>query len=87
MITTGQTLIGQTPTLIDGREVNPFRLQIRNMDSTQSVFIGGANVTTSNGFGVEKLEAIELIINPLEELYAVSDKTGHRISWIKQTEV
>ena len=87
MITSGQTTIGQTPTLIDGLEVMPFRIRIHNNDNTAAMYLGNANVTTSNGYLVLKEESIDLIINPLEALYAVSSQNGHVISWLKQTEV
>ena len=86
MLTAGTTVIGVTPTLIDGREVNPFRIRIHNNDNTTDMYIGGPNVTISDGYKVLKEESIDLIINPLEELYAVSSVTGHVISWLKQTE-
>ena len=87
MITSGQTTIGQTPTLIDGLEVMPFRIRIHNDDNTADMYLGNANVTTSNGYLVLKQESIDLIINPLEALYAVSSQNGHKVSWLKQTEV
>ena len=87
MITSGQTIIGTTPTLIDGLEVNPFRIRIHNNDNTADMYLGNANVTISNGYKVLKEESIDLIINPLEALYAVSSQTNHVVSWLKQTEV
>lgn len=87
MITSGQTIIGTTPTLIDGLEVNPFRIRIHNNDNTADMFLGNANVTISNGYRVLKEESIDLIINPLEALYAVSSQNNHVVSWLKQTEV
>lgn len=87
MITSGQTTIGQTPTLIDGLEVMPFRIRIHNDDNTAAVYLGDASVTTSTGYLVLKQESIDLIINPLEALYAVSSQNGHVVSWLKQTEV
>ena len=86
MITSGQTSIGTAATLIDGLEVNPFRLVIHNNDNTDAMYLGGSAVTTSNGLLVDKAQTIELTINPLEALYAVSPKAGHVISWLKQTE-
>ena len=86
MITSGQTIIGTAATLIDGLEVNPFRIHLHNNDNTDSVYLGGAAVTTSNGLTLQKLDSIELTINPLEALYAVSTKAGHVVSWLKQTE-
>lgn len=87
MITSGQTTIGQTPTLIDGLEVMPFRIRIHNDDNTAAMYLGNASVTTSTGYLVLKQESIDLIINPLEALYAVSSQNGHVVSWLKQTEV
>ena len=86
MITSGQSTIGLTPTAIDGQETNPYRMIIKNNDNTQTLFLGNKDVTINNGFKVEKLETIQLTINPLELLYAVSSASGHVISWLKQTE-
>lgn len=86
MLTAGTTLIGATPTLIDGREVNPFRIRIHNNDNATNVYLGGSAVTVGNGYLLLKEDSIDLILNPLEELYAVSEKAGHVISWLKQTE-
>jgi hypothetical protein len=86
MISSGQVTIGTAPTLIDGLEVNPFRLHIHNQDNTDAVYLGASNVTTTTGLKLVKEDSIELIINPLEALYAVATKTGHIISYLKQTE-
>ncbi len=85
-ISSGQTSVGTSPTLIDGLEVNPFRLHLHNNDNTDEVFLGGSAVTTTTGLKLLKQDSIELIINPLEALYAVSSKAGHVVSWLKQTE-
>lgn len=87
MITNGRTIVGTVPTLIDGIEVNPFRLHLHNEDNTDAIYLGNAGVTITNGLALQKLDSIELTINPLEALYAVSSKAGHVISWLKQTEV
>lgn len=86
MITSGQTTIGTAATLIDGLEVNPFRIHLHNNDNTDAVYLGGSAVTVSTGLMVQKLDSVELTINPLEALYAVSTKAGHVLSWLKQTE-
>lgn len=86
MITSGTTVVGLTPTLIDGLGVNPFRLRIHNNDNTADVYLGGSAMTVGTGYKLLKEESIDLIINPLEALYAVSEKAGHVISWLKQTE-
>lgn len=86
MISSGQVIVGTAPTLIDGLEVNPFRLHIHNHDNTDAIYLGASNVTTTTGLKLVKEDSIELIINPLEALYAVSTKAGHVISYLKQTE-
>ena len=86
MISSGQLSVGTAATLIDGLEVNPFRIHIHNHDNTDSIYLGASNVTTSTGLKLVKQDSIELIINPLEALYAVSSQAGHVISYLKQTE-
>lgn len=87
MITNGQTTVGTAATLIDGLEVMPFRIHLHNNDNTDAVYLGGSAVTVANGLKMLKEDSIDLVINPLEALYAVSSKAGHVISWLKQTEV
>ncbi len=87
MLSAGTTVIGTSPSKINGVEVNPFRIRIHNNDNTAAIYLGGSAVTINDGYLVLKEESIDLIMNPLEELYAVSDKAGHVISWLKQTEV
>ena len=58
---------------------------LHNDDNTDAVYIGGAGVTTSNGLVLQKEQTIDIGIGPLEQLYAVSGKTGHTISFLRQT--
>ena len=86
MITSGQVTIGNvTPTAIDGASVNPIRLTVHNNDSTKTMYLGGSNVSTSNGLKLLKQESYQFTINPGEVLYAISADGGHVISWIAQT--
>lgn len=83
-ITTGQTTVGLTPTLIDGTSNSDFRLLIHNADNSQKVFIGGPDVSVASGFGIEKLETIQLEMYALDRLYAISAQSGHIIHWLRQ---
>lgn len=83
-ITTGQTTIGLTASLVDGTSNSDFRLTIHNADNTAKVYVGGPGVTINNGLGIEKLTTMQFDMYALQELYAVSDKTGHIIHWMKQ---
>lgn len=83
-ITTGQATIGLTATIVDGTSNSDFRLTIHNADNTAKVYIGGPGVTINNGLGIEKLTTMQLDLYASSEIYAVSDKTGHIIHWMKQ---
>lgn len=84
-ITSGQTVIGLTATLIDGTSTNPTRLHIHNNDQQQNLFIGGADVTIETGLVIPKEDSLEFILNPGEQLYGVSSQGGHIVSWLRQT--
>lgn len=83
-ITTGHTTIGLTASLVDGTSNSDFRLTIHNADNTAKVYVGGPGVTINNGLGIEKLTTMQIDMYASQEIYAVSDKTGHIIHWMKQ---
>ena len=84
-VISGQTSVGTAATLIDGVAwQNPVIMHIHNNDNTTECFIGGADVTTTNGLKLEKLESIELTLYQANQIYCVSPKNGHTISWIAQ---
>jgi hypothetical protein len=85
-ITSGHTTIGLTATHIDGASPNPSRLHIHNNDQQANLFVGGQDVTTTTGLIIEKLDSIEISLNPGETLYGVSDQGGHVVSWLRQTQ-
>lgn len=85
MLTSGTVTVGTAAVLIDGHSIMPMRLLIHNNDNTDAVYIGGSAVTTTTGLMMDKGIIQEIILNPLEELYAVSTKAGHIISYIRQT--
>ena len=86
MISSGQLTVGTlTPSAIDGASVNPIHLTVHNNDSTKTMYLGGSNVSTSNGLKLLKQESYQFTINPGEVLYAISADGGHVISWIAQT--
>ncbi len=83
-ISSGRMTVGTVATIIDGTSNSNFRLIVHNNDNTDAVFIGGPDVTTATGFVVKKEESIQLEMNPLDSVYAVSGKAGHTISYLKQ---
>lgn len=84
MISTGQTAVGLTPVVVDGTFNSEFKLTIHNMDNTDTVWVGNGDVTVSNGLGIAKGQFIQIDMKPGDFLHAVSSKTGHVISWMKQ---
>lgn len=83
-ITTGQLTVGTVASQIDGTSVSNFKLHIHNMDNTDTLFIGGPDVTVENGLGIPKLDSVELECYPLEAVWVVSTKAGHLVSYLKQ---
>ncbi len=85
----GVTAVGTAPTVVDGVLINaaggnPYKMHIKNNDNTDAVYIGGSAVTTSTGYRLDKLEALDLVISPTDLLYAISGKLGHDISWLTE---
>ena len=86
----GQTSIGTAATVVDGVLIganggNPYRLLIHNNDNTDSVYVGGSAVTTSNGLKLDKGVMLQLTVSPTDLLYAVSTKSGHVMSWLTES--
>lgn len=84
-ISTGQVLVGTIPIQIDGVSTNPSNLHIHNMDNTKVVYLGNGDVSITNGLGVQKLDSLEITLNPGEALYAVSETGSHLVTWLRQT--
>ena len=83
-ISSGQLTIGTTATIIDGTYNSNFRLIVHNNDNTDAVYLGGPDVTTANGLKLDKGIILQLDMNPLDSLFAISTKTGHIITYLKQ---
>lgn len=85
MLHSGRNSIGTAATPIDGVYNGYANLTIHNDDNTDSVFIGGPGVTPATGLTLKKEQTIQFEIGPLEQLFAVSSKAGHTISFLRQT--
>ncbi len=83
-ISSGSMTVGTVASLIDGTNVSNFRLIVHNNDNTDAVYLGGSDVTTTDGLLLDKGQFIQFEMNPLDSIYAVSGKTGHTISYLKQ---
>jgi hypothetical protein len=83
-ITSGAMTVGTVASIIDGTSNSNFRLIVHNNDNTDAVYLGGSDVTTAAGLKLDKGQFIQLEMNPLDSVYAVSGKAGHTISYLKQ---
>jgi hypothetical protein len=83
-ITSGQIIVGTTRQQIDGTSTNPFKLHIHNNESTLTLYVGGSDVTTSNGLRLESKDSLEIQMNPGESIYIVSTSNNHDVSWLRQ---
>ena len=86
-VSSGKVTVGTAATLIDTTDVMPWHIQVANNDNTDTVFLGGPDVTATTGMALQKLEHVSFDMQPLDRLYAVSSKSGHTVSWIKMTKI
>jgi hypothetical protein len=84
-ISTGHTSVLTTPSQVDGQSTNPSRIRIFNASNDKTVYIGNGDVTIANGFGLTKLEQLDITLNPGESLFVVAEAAGATIQWIRQT--
>lgn len=85
-ISSGQVTVGTAATVIDSTDVMPWQLQVANNDNTDTVYLGGPDVTPTNGVAVQKLEHLVFPMGPGDRMYVVSTKAGHVVSYSKITQ-
>jgi len=85
VLSNGRLTVGTVAAAIDGVYNQYARMILHNDDNTDAVYIGAAGVTTSTGLVLQKEQTIDIGLGPLEQLYAVSTKAGHTISFLRQT--
>jgi hypothetical protein len=82
MVKSGQIAVGTTATEIPVTCKQPFRIQVKNLDNTDEIFIGDMSVTTTTGIRLDKEERIEFFLAPFDKLFVVSSKAGHNVGFI-----
>jgi hypothetical protein len=83
-ITSGHLTVGTTAVQIDGSYVSNYRLHIHNADNQENLYLGGPDVSISNGLVLMKQDSTELLMSPGDSLWVVSSSTGHLVTWMKQ---
>ena len=82
-VISGQLTVGQTRLAVDGVSTNPYRLHIHNMSNTSNLFLGGGDVTASNGLELHSHESFEIIVSPNEQIFVVASSGNHDVSWLR----
>ena len=78
----GRVTVGTTPVQIPVASNMPFKVELKNDDNTDAVFIGNGTVTTSTGLRLAKEGQLSFEMTPGDQLFAVSSKDGHTISFL-----
>ena len=81
-VKSGQMAVGTTASEIPVTCKQPFRIQVKNLDNTDSVFIGNGDVTAETGMRLAKEERIEFFLAPFDKLSVVSTKAGHKVAFV-----
>jgi hypothetical protein len=62
--TSGQMVVGTERVAIPVSSVMPWRIEIKNVDNSDDLFIGNGEVTTSSGMRLAKLERLSIAVGP-----------------------
>lgn len=82
-VESGRITVGTTRVQVDGVGVSPIRIYIHNEESTKTLYVGNGNVTTANGFGIDKSSVQDFLLFPGQSLWMVSESEGHIVSYLR----
>ena len=85
-VKSGQLVVGTARVEVPVTCTMPWRIEIKNADNSDDLFIGNGDVTTSTGMRLAKLERISLTLAPGDRIYLVAAKPGHNASFIVFTQ-
>ena len=75
-LTTAQISVTTAATLLCAANAQSQRVTVHNNESSQQVFIGASDVTTSTGIHLDGKEERQITLNPGEGLWGVSANTN-----------
>ena len=84
-VSSGLVSVGTAATLITTCGVNGGSLHVSNLDNTDTIFIGGATVVVNAGHALPKSASEDFVVYPGQQLFAVSSKAGHSVSYLLVT--
>lgn len=82
-VRSGQQVVGTTRVQIDGLHNQWSHIHIRNNDTTKTLYIGGPDVTTSNGLSLDKLATIDWEVPPNTSIYMVASADTVNVGWMR----
>lgn len=82
-VESGRLIVGTTPIQVDGVGVSPIRIYIHNESNEKLLYLGNGNVSTTNGFGIDKASVQDFLLFPGQSLWMVSDTAGHPVSYLR----
>ena len=72
-----------TAVLIKKAGSNPIKLNLHN-SSGGVIYLGGANVSSANGYHISNAESLELILLPGNSLFGLAGSGSKDIAWFEQ---
>ena len=75
-MTTAQISVTTAATLLCAANAQSQRVTVHNNESSQQVFIGASDVTTSTGVHLDGKEERQITLNPGEGLWGISANTN-----------
>jgi hypothetical protein len=82
-VISGQITVGTTAVGIDGLSTNYYHLHVHNSSNTKNLYLGGPDLTISNGLLIPGLDSFEVTVSPNTQVYCISDSGSHLISWLR----
>lgn len=81
-IRTGQITCNGTAQQIDGTSANPFKLVVHNSSSSDAIYLGNSDVTTSTGFDLHAKSTLVLEMPPLTTLFVIGPAGSPTLTWM-----
>lgn len=82
-ISSGQVTVGTARVQIDSTSSSVYHLHIHYDSNQADVFIGGSDVTISNGLILPKQDSLEIQVPAGDAVWAVVGSGTHLISYLK----
>ena len=74
-IATAQITVGTARVLLAAADDSAQRVTVHNNESGQQVFLGGSDVTTSNGVHLDGKQERQITLTPGESLYGIASNS------------